>query len=111
MVMDYMEHDIKQLTEAMKLPFRASEVHSCPFCLELVVFLHVSEQVKCLMQQLLSAMAYMHRRWYIHRDLKTSNLLYNNRVRMFGIRVGTLCLLVPSLQGLLSVCDFGLARK
>ena len=34
----------------------------------------------------------MHRRWFIHRDLKTSNLLYNS-------------------AGKLAVCDFGLARK
>lgn len=44
------------------------------------------------MYQLLDAMEYMHRCWYIHRDLKTSNILYNT-------------------QGKLSVCDFGLARK
>ena len=36
-------------------------------------------QVKNLMQQLLKGVAYMHEAWAIHRDLKTSNLLYNNR--------------------------------
>jgi hypothetical protein len=36
-------------------------------------------QVKCLMQQLLSGVEYMHRHWVIHRDLKTSNLLLDNR--------------------------------
>ena len=44
------------------------------------------------MFQLLSAIEHMHSKWYIHRDLKTANLLYNNK-------------------GYLSVCDFGLARK
>ena len=39
------------------------------------------EQVKCLMQQLLSGVEYMHRHWVIHRDLKTSNLLLDNRHR------------------------------
>ncbi len=34
----------------------------------------------------------MHSQWYIHRDLKSSNLLYSNK-------------------GVLMVCDFGLARK
>lgn len=34
-------------------------------------------EVKCLMQQLLSGVAYMHDQWVVHRDLKTSNLLYN----------------------------------
>jgi cell division cycle 2-like protein len=49
-------------------------------------------QIKQLMVQLLSAVDHMHSKWYIHRDLKTSNLLYSNK-------------------GVLRVCDFGLARK
>ncbi len=49
-------------------------------------------QVKQLMIQLLSAIDHMHQKWYIHRDLKSSNLLYSNK-------------------GFLAVCDFGLARK
>ena len=44
------------------------------------------------MKQLLSAMDYMHSHWYLHRDLKTSNLLYGD-------------------DGRLRVCDFGLARR
>jgi cell division cycle 2-like protein len=43
------------------------------------------------MLQFLSAVDHMHQNWFIHRDLKTSNLLYQN--------------------GVLCVCDFGLARK
>ena len=39
-----------------------------------------------------SSAALMHDNWYIHRDLKTSNLLLNNR-------------------GEIKVADFGLARK
>ena len=49
-------------------------------------------EVKCLLKQLLEAVAAMHERWILHRDLKTSNLLLNNK-------------------GILKVCDFGLARK
>lgn len=37
-------------------------------------------------------MAYLHENWVIHRDLKTSNILYTNR-------------------GELKLCDFGLARQ
>jgi len=73
MVMDYMEHDLKTLMTKVKHPFSHSEI-------------------KCLFFQLLSAVEFMHRHWYMHRDLKTSNLLYGN-------------------DGKLRVCDFGLARK
>jgi cell division cycle 2-like protein len=44
------------------------------------------------MQQLLEGVAYLHEHWVIHRDLKTSNLLYSN-------------------TGELKICDFGLARQ
>ncbi|KAL5188011.1 Cyclin-dependent kinase G-2 [Glycine soja] len=73
MVMEYMEHDLKGLMEAMKQPFSQSEV-------------------KCLMIQLLEGVKYLHDNWVLHRDLKTSNLLLNNR-------------------GDLKICDFGLARQ
>jgi len=73
MVMDYMEHDLKTLMSNMKRKFTQSEV-------------------KCLLRQLLDAVSYMHRNWFFHRDLKTSNLLYGN-------------------DGMLRVADFGLARK
>ncbi|XP_071717693.1 cyclin-dependent kinase G-2-like [Rutidosis leptorrhynchoides] len=73
MVMEYMEHDLKALMETMKQPFSQSEV-------------------KCLMLQLLEGTKYLHDNWVLHRDLKTSNLLMNNR-------------------GELKICDFGLARQ
>lgn len=72
MVMDFIDHDLKSLMEDMKSPFLQSEV-------------------KTIMIQLLSAVALMHDNWMIHRDLKTSNLLLNNR-------------------GQIKVADFGLAR-
>jgi len=73
-VMEFLEHDLKGLMEEMKHPFSQSEI-------------------KCLMLQLLSAIAYMHDKWVLHRDLKkTSNLLMNNK-------------------GILKVADFGLARE
>eukprot|EP01018_Ginkgo_biloba_P004292 Gb_36477 [translate_table: standard] len=73
MVMEYMEHDLKALLESMKHPFSQSEV-------------------KCLMLQLLEGVKYLHDNWVLHRDLKTSNLLLNNK-------------------GELKICDFGLARQ
>ncbi|KAG3084741.1 hypothetical protein PC122_g9998 [Phytophthora cactorum] len=63
MVMDYAENDLKHVMQTkMKAPWLQSEV-------------------KYLLHSLLSAVAYMHDRWYIHRDLKTSNLLYDARGR------------------------------
>jgi len=73
MVMEYFEYDLKKVMDKMKTKWTQSEA-------------------KCLLKQLLNAIHFMHEKWYIHRDLKTSNLLYNN-------------------QGKLCVCDFGMARK
>lgn len=74
MVMEYADHDLKSvMDQRMKQPFSVAEV-------------------KCLMLQLLSGVAYLHANWVIHRDLKTSNILYTNR-------------------GELKICDFGLARQ
>mmetsp|Transcript_22702 Transcript_22702/g.33172 ORF Transcript_22702/g.33172 Transcript_22702/m.33172 type:complete len:442 (+) Transcript_22702:158-1483(+) len=73
MVMECLENDLKSCMESTSSPFSISEV-------------------KRLMLQLLGAVEHMHKNWYIHRDLKTSNLLYSNK-------------------GKLAVCDFGMARK
>lgn len=71
--MDFIEHDLKSLLSVMGSPFLQSEI-------------------KTLLQQLLSAVAHCHTNWVLHRDLKTSNLLMNNR-------------------GIMKVADFGLARN
>lgn len=72
LVLEFLEHDLKSILEDMPEPFLASEV-------------------KTLLQQLASGVAYLHDHWILHRDLKTSNLLLNNR-------------------GRLKIADFGMAR-
>ena len=54
MVMEFFDYDLKAVMTMIEHPFSQAEV-------------------KCLLLQLLRAIEYMHRRWYIHRDLKTSN--------------------------------------
>lgn len=72
LVLEFVEHDLKSLLDDMAEPFLPSEV-------------------KTLMQQLASGVAHLHAHWILHRDLKTSNLLLNNR-------------------GELKLADFGMAR-
>ncbi|KXX79010.1 Serine/threonine-protein kinase ppk23 [Madurella mycetomatis] len=72
LVLEFIEHDLKSILEDMPEPFLASEV-------------------KTLLLQLASGVSYLHDNWILHRDLKTSNLLLNNR-------------------GQLKIADFGMAR-
>jgi len=72
LVLEFVEHDLKSILEDMPEPFLASEI-------------------KTLLLQLASGVAYLHDHWILHRDLKTSNLLLNNR-------------------GQLKIADFGMAR-
>lgn len=51
----------------------------------------LASEVKTLLLQLAAGVAYLHDSWILHRDLKTSNLLLNNR-------------------GQLKIADFGMAR-
>lgn len=75
-VMDYVEHDLKSLMETM----RHKKQNFMP------------GEIKCLLRQLLLAVAHLHDNWILHRDLKTSNLLLSHK-------------------GILKVGDFGLARE
>ena len=70
--MDFHEHDLKTLLDDMREPFLPSEI-------------------KTLLLQLLSGLSFLHSQWIMHRDLKSSNLLLNNR-------------------GEIKIADFGMAR-
>ncbi|KAL7955395.1 serine threonine protein kinase [Trichoderma compactum] len=72
LVLEFVEHDLKSILQDMPEPFLSSEV-------------------KRLLLQLTSGVAYLHQHYILHRDLKTSNLLLSNR-------------------GLLKIADFGMAR-
>ena len=85
MVMEYVEHELKDLIEKSKYQFTIAEVKSLVKQL-LLVFKYIKIRKKK------KSIEYFHMKNIMHRDLKTSNLLYNNR-------------------GQLKVCDFGLARK
>lgn len=49
-------------------------------------------ELKGIVRQILSAIAYLHDKWYLHRDLKTSNILVHS-------------------SGRIAIADFGLARR
>ena len=72
-VMEYLDYELKALISDKKYTFNLSHL-------------------KCILIQLLKGVEHMHSSWVFHRDLKTSNLLLNNK-------------------GVLKIGDFGLARK
>jgi len=74
LVFEYMEHDLTGLTDPAGGQIRLS-----------------LPQIKCYFKQLLEGMHYCHKNNILHRDIKGSNLLINNR-------------------GELKIADFGLAR-
>lgn len=60
LAMEWCDHDLCALQEAMKRPFTVAET-------------------KCVMRQLLAGVAHLHDSWVLHRDIKTANILYSNR--------------------------------
>ncbi|XP_013699458.2 cyclin-dependent kinase C-2 C [Brassica napus] len=72
LVFEYMEHDLAGLSSNPDIRFTES-------------------QIKCYMQQLLLGLEHCHMRGVIHRDIKASNILVNNK-------------------GVLKLGDFGLAN-
>ncbi|CAG8548509.1 5582_t:CDS:2 [Funneliformis caledonium] len=73
MVFEYMAHDLTGVLANPKLKYE-------------------SQHVKCLMKQTLEGLAHLHENGILHRDIKGSNILLNNR-------------------GEVKLADFGLARQ
>lgn len=73
LVFEFVEHDLKTLL------------------MDMGPGLFSLSEIKSLLRQLLSGLGHLHSHWIIHRDLKSSNLLLDNR-------------------GRLKIADFGLAR-
>ena len=99
-VMEYAEHDLKALMLRMGAGQDDRDMNAAAASATLSGAAVVPPsfkpfrvpEVKNLLRQLLEGLAYTHRHWVLHRDLKTSNLLYTN-------------------GGVLKICDFGLARR
>ncbi|CAH8621173.1 unnamed protein product [Dicrocoelium dendriticum] len=72
LVFDYMDHDLYGILESGVATFS-------------------EQQIASLMKQLLDGLSYCHEKHFLHRDIKCSNILINNR-------------------GQLKLADFGLAR-
>lgn len=72
MVMDHYECDLKTYVEKHEGPFSQNDVMT-------------------IFGQVVDGVEHMHSRWFVHRDIKTSNILYR--------------------KGKVALCDFGLARK
>lgn len=72
LVLEYVSHD---LTGLMDVAYRFTE-----------------QQIKCIFHQLLQALQYMHHHKYIHRDIKSSNILIDSHFRV-------------------KLADFGLSRS
>ncbi|KAH3761544.1 CMGC/CDK protein kinase [Pelomyxa schiedti] len=72
-VMEYLDHNLRSLMDSMKQPF-------------------LSAETKTLLRQLLTAVDHLHSNWVVHRDIKSTNLLYDNK-------------------GHMKLADFGMARE
>eukprot|EP00957_Ditylum_brightwellii_P172538 13135668-Ditylum_brightwellii.AAC.1 len=71
LVLEYVSHD---LTGLLDMAYKFTEV-----------------QAKCVFRQLLDVLSYMHEHKYVHRDIKSSNILITSNFRV-------------------KLADFGLAR-
>ncbi|PIO37848.1 hypothetical protein AB205_0193910 [Aquarana catesbeiana] len=84
LVFEYMDHDLMGLLESGLVHF--NELH-----------------IKSFMKQLMEGLDYCHKKNFLHRDIKCSNILLNNSVLLHS-------LYFVSTRGQIKLADFGLAR-
>lgn len=99
LVFEYMDHDLMGLLESKMVDFNESHNAS-------------------IMRQLLDGLNYCHKKNFLHRDIKCSNILMNNRYallffyqyiykyKIFCIK----CIMYFNCRGEVKLADFGLAR-
>lgn len=73
LVLDYVQNDLRTIIRHQERPFKEAAV-------------------KTIIWQLLSAVEFLHKNWYMHRDISPSNVLLDNK-------------------GQIKLADFGLCRK
>jgi cell division cycle 2-like protein len=88
MVMECMECDLQSAMTSR----RQSSTHHNNGGSSSITQPFAQSEIKYMIYQLLCAVSHVHTHWYMHRDIKTSNILIHQ-------------------SGRLALCDFGLARK
>lgn len=84
LVFEYMDHDLMGLLESGLVHFNENHI-------------------KSFMRQLMEGLAYCHKKNFLHRDIKCSNILLNNRYGCYLKVCNKNCMLTTSLN-----CSFSL---
>ncbi|MGH0132014.1 UNVERIFIED_CONTAM: hypothetical protein FKN15_071515 [Acipenser sinensis] len=91
LVFEYMDHDLMGLLESGLVHFNESHI-------------------KSFMRQLMEGLDYCHKKNFLHRDIKCSNILLNNRGQIKLADFGLARLYNSEERGQIKLADFGLAR-